>query len=318
MRHTRRTEGAVLVEFAIVALVLYLMIATVMTYGSALWVGQNLQQVVDVGAQEIARLPLPVDAELGLSLERGSAAVEYAADRADFRGEIYDERHLVITPLQLAGRRLLEYADEELPLINRLLISLLIWDPGYGDDGAWRYPGTIVRNTERDVDSVLVPIVDNSAGTIRWVAPVEEIQVDHDDDDGTPAIGPFSLVQPPPDDLPVNFIAGVVALRVNYPFQSAAMSSFRRSSEGDDEPNLDLVIAADDSDLTPAALSRYALVVGENEYVDGRPNTHAGRFGLGRQIALPWNRDGIRQYGVRPYRRVISTQAVYRREVFSR
>ena len=318
MRRARRTAGAVLVEFAIISLVLYLMIAAVLTFGSALWVGQNLQQVVDVGAQEIARLPLPADAELGLSVERPLSTAPIAADSADFRGEIYDERHLIIAPVQLAGRTLLEYADEELPLINRLLIPLLIWDPAYGDDGAWRYPGTIVLNTERSIDTVLVPIVDNTAGTVQWVAPVEEIQVDHDGDISTATIGPFSLVQPPAGDLPSNFVPGVVALRVNYPFQSAAMSSFGRSPAGDDEPNIDLVISADDSALTPAALSRYALVVGSNAYVDGQPSTHAGRYGLGRQIALPWNRDNIRQYGVRPYRRVISTQAVYRREVFSR
>ena len=96
------------------------------------------------------------------------------------------------------------------------------------------------------------------------------------------------------------------------------MSGFRRSAAGDDEPNLDLVIAADDRDLNAANLGRYVLVVEQNSYTDGQPATHAGRYGLGRQIALPWNRDDIRQFGVRPYRRVISTQAVYRREVFSR
>ena len=39
-----------------------------------------------------------------------------------------------------------------------------------------------------------------------------------------------------------------------------------------------------------------------------------GRFGMGRQLALPLANVG--QFGVRPYRKVLSVQAIVRREVF--
>ena len=68
--------------------------------------------------------------------------------------------------------------------------------------------------------------------------------------------------------------------------------------------------------LISGSTGRYTLRVPENSYVDGQPNIHGGRYGLGRQFALPYDRDGIRQFGVRPYRRVLSFQAIYRREVY--
>ncbi len=324
-RRGARESGAALIEFAIVSLALYLILAAILTFGSAIWIGQNLQQAVDVGAQELARLPLDPDIDLGWGdLQQGCAAPEDVEDFAACDGrvldEIYDKQYLVITRQDISNSNidpdsptaLLEYA-ETLPLINRLLIPVMIFDRQHSG-GSWRYPGAVVLNTvtPEPEETVLVPIVRN--GEIRWVAPVEEVRVDHDGDSATAPVGPFSVL--PPEPTPPGFVPGVVALRINYPFQSAAMSDFTPSPEGALEPNLDRVVTADDASLTAGATGVYALQVAANSYADGEPNIHGGRYGLGRQIALPFDRDSIRTFGVRPYRRILSVQAIYRREVF--
>lgn len=310
-----RESGAALIEFAIVSLALYLILAAILTFGSAIWIGQNLQQAVDVGAQELARLPFPPNIRLGWGDLQRDCTVP--ADLAGFaacddrvRSEIYDEQYLVITRVDVSNSGivdpdsrtpLLDYADTlPLPLINRLLVPVMIFDR---QRDAWRYPGAVVQNTATTEETVLVPIV--SSGEIRWVAPVEEIRVDNDG----AMVGPFSISAPFP-------VPGVVAVRINYPFQSAAMSDFAGSAEDNFEPNLDRVISADDTSLTADASGVYTLQVPANSYVDGESNIHGGRYGLGRQIALPFDRDSIRTFGVRPYRRVLSLQAIYRREVF--
>lgn len=78
------------------------------------------------------------------------------------------------------------------------------------------------------------------------------------------------------------------------------------------DPTIGNPISADDSALTEASpLSNYTLVVGDNDgYTDGAPGIYGGKYGLGRQLA------NAQQLGVRPFRKVISAQAVYRREAF--
>jgi hypothetical protein len=72
-------------------------------------------------------------------------------------------------------------------------------------------------------------------------------------------------------------------------------------------------ILANDSSLTESnSLSNYSLVVGDNAGFDqDGVRIHGGKYGLGRQLSY------AEQMGVRPFREVISTQAVYRRETFS-
>ena len=322
-RHARES-GAALIEFAMVSLALYLILAAILTFGSAVWIGQNLQQAVDTGAQELARLPLPPNRDLGWGdLERNNvfSGSGFVADEPRVTSEIYDEQFLVITQEEIADAgfdgptALFDYADAKLPLLNRLLVPVMIFDRQHAG-GVWRYPGAVVQNSVTEQETVLVPVVDNNS--VTWVAPVEEIRVDHDSNPATAKVGPFSVIPPAPaEDLPPGFVPGVVALRINYPFQSAAMSSFTPDTESAFEPNVGGVRSANDATVAAGASGVYALQVDSNSYSDGEPNIHGGRYGLGRQIALPFDRDSIRTVGVRPYRRILSVQAIYRREVFN-
>ncbi len=317
----KRKSGAILVEFAIVSLALYLILAAILTFGSAIWIGQNLQQAVDVGAQELSRMPLNPNSALGwgdISPDPSADGSTLASINARVLNEIYDEQYLIITPQEIddagytGNRAFLDYADAVLPLVNRLLVPVMIFDRQY-QGGVWRYPGTIVQNTQTGQETVLVPILQDN--NVSWVSPIEEIRVDHDGLPSTEPVGPFSVIPPSPQ--PTGFIPGVVALRINYPFQSASMSSFSPDPVDPTEPNVGNVNSADDSALTANNSGAYALLVPENTYDDEDSSIHAGRYGLGRQIALPFDRDSIRQFGVRPYRRVLSLQAIYRREVFN-
>ena len=60
--HDRR--GQSLVEFAVVSLVVYMLLAAILTFGQMLYSAQTLQQAVDIAAREISRTPLPPTADL--------------------------------------------------------------------------------------------------------------------------------------------------------------------------------------------------------------------------------------------------------------
>jgi hypothetical protein len=300
----RSRRGQALIEFAIIALVLYLLLAAILTFGLLFWVGSTTQDAVSVGAQEIARMPFPANAVLGLGVLDPMAPTPgqtIVKDDAQFKAQIYDEAKLFV-PAGQVSTSFIEFA-QTLPLINRLLAPSYIFD---AQQDAYRFPGAIVQNGAGET-TVLIPVeVAGSPGTIRWVAPVEEMT----DDAG---VGPFSVTA---SSSAPNFIAGTVALRINYPFQSASMSNFGPT----DNPtgNISEVLSADDARVTEGNTGQYTLVVAANSYADDpgvvAENIHGGRFGMGRQIALPFSNVG--QFGVRPYRKVISTQAVVRREVF--
>ena len=95
-------------------------------------------------------------------------------------------------------------------------------------------------------------------------------------------------------------------LRLNYPVEAATMSSFRQSPGGPLEPNLGFPNLADDQQVQSEA-GTFAPA-GELIAPDRQFGPYTGQYSLGRQLAFAQE--------VRPFRRVISAQAIYRREVF--
>ena len=149
-----------------------------------------------------------------------------------------------------------------------------------------------------------IPLISASSNTVRWVNVVEEI-------------GPANETDPRPFSIYNEITRGIVALRINYPFQSASMSSFRHDRAVVDfpfEPTVGRPIIADDGELNPG--DRGGSLTGaplQNGPVYA--GTYGGQYGLGAQGALGSDQlTGGRP--VRPYRRVLSAQAIYRREVF--
>jgi hypothetical protein len=147
--------------------------------------------------------------------------------------------------------------------------------------------------------------------TITWVPVVEELRAPADA--ACPARGPFSLVYLSANDdcgpLTADPLAdrGLAAVRVNYPFQAATLSAFQPSAPTADDPlppNLGSFIIADDGSVQENNPAPGGVVD------DGTPTgTYVGQYGLGRQYALAGQT-------VRPFRRLVTAQAIFRREVF--
>ncbi len=266
MRKKRR--GQSLVEFALVSLVVYMLLAAILTFGHMLFVAQGTQQAADLLAREISRTPLPADDTFEDILENESL------------NDIYQKKDLV---LPFPSGTTFEDLASSLPIVNQQLLPLMVVDELDGDR-VLRYPGAVVD--QNGIRTVMIPLVTSrdaeGVEEIEFVPVVEEIDSDAE---------PFRLSSTQ---------RGIVALRINYPYQSASMSSFRSRQFGDSrmgEPNV-----ANDTAVTPGSVDG-SLVA------SGRPTgPNAGPYGLGVQLAFGKK--------VRPYRRVISAQAIYRREVF--
>ena len=132
---------------------------------------------------------------------------------------------------------------------------------------------------------------------VRWVSVLEEINSTANVQNNLSA---FQVSSPE---------RGIVALRINYPYQSATMSGFQPPADplsptfARRTPSIP--IPADDaiSVLNPPQGVGNPVVSG---WASG---PSSGLYGLGNQGA--WAKI------VRPYRSLISAQAIYRREVFS-
>ena len=311
-------RGQALLEFAFLIPVLIILIGGTLSLGLFFFQGNSLQQAVDIAAQEIARMPLDPEQELGLGDFERCTQSGLAANETDFKEQIYDEQFLVIRDSEWAGRPFQEFVDE-LPLLNRLLVPVMV-----RDNDMTRYPGTLVTNADGE-ETVLIPLVEYSqagnstsvggvpetirAGAVtivQWVAPVEEIQVDHDTDSTTLRRGPFALQRDgEPDATLTSFTFGMVALRINYPAQSATL--LNRTSEGTVVLAGNTTVNANNSFTDCYTIAAPTARISQ---ASGEPgsNAHAGEFGLGELEALTRI--------VRPFRRVMSFQAIYRREVF--
>jgi len=287
-----------LVEFAVVSLVTYMLLAATLTFGYLIFVAQGMQQAADLGARELSQIPL--DPEL---------TFEDALQETTVQERIYSEDYLVFDLATLGTQNFFTDVVPTWPLLNQQLATMMIVDrPDLDGDGnpdheLLRYPGTLLSNpatpTGFTVGIALVESRDGSGTeTIRWVPVVEEIDTEQANDNAGTNPDPFQVGPNP--------INGVVALRINYPFQSASMSSFRSNPAGQFEPTLGNPNIANDGGVVetnaserPGGLVNQALAGG---------STYGGTYGLGAQEALG--------QVIRPYRRVISTQAIYRREVF--
>ncbi|QDU98838.1 TadE family protein [Lignipirellula cremea] len=302
-RRSQMRRGQSLVEFALVSLVVYMLLAAILTFGHMLYVAQGVQQAADLAAREISRTPLPAEILLDDVLH-GDASAD--SSLANVRSQIYDEHYLVLNLDTFHGRGSLAELVADLPLVNQQLVPLMISDQINGVN-VLRYPGAIFTDGHTGNDPsdpppsgflVAIPLVNSRDGTgvetIAWVPVVEAIDSE---------ASRLSSDQ-----------RGVVALRINYPFQSASMSSFRPNPDGPFEPNLANPNVANDAGVkvAPGGYQPSGTAIASDR--DYGPYT--GTYGLGAQAAL-----GSQQLTgglpVRPFRRVISAQAIYRRELFT-
>src|SRR5271157_1680892 len=275
----RGRRGSVLVEFALIALILYLILAATIEFGRALMAAQLLQQAADIAAREVARTPgLPV---VGTLTDWDNTSDTNAAfNNTVVLQTIFDPQYLVVDI-----SKGLDYFNDK-PILNRLLAPLMI--PDY-TNGFLRYPGALVANASMPSGyTVQIPVVTYSGGVeqIGAMLPVVEEILPNTSIDPNSSYSsdnsPFCLVAA--NVAPQ--LRGTVALRINYPFQAASLSATAPSSNWPPDPNFNYIHPSDGTNT---------------------PGTYSGPNGLGDQLVFATN--------VRPYRRLLSAQAIYRREV---
>ncbi len=322
-KRCRSERGAALVEFALVSLVLYLLLAGTIEFGRLVFGASALQDVARVAARELAVAPL-----------RANVTFEYALScdptsdpncLVDLKRRVFDPACLVVDLTDPAVAADPDGYFAAMPVVNRALRTLMISEPSRPN--LLRYPGALLTDDAGAQCSaagpggaagptgftVGIPIVDNSAGleTITWVPVLQEIRAAQDLN--CPSRGPFSLIYLAAEDecgpLGADPVPerGMAAVRINYPYQAATLSGFRSSPPTATDPrppNMGNVILADDGGGQ------------QNNEPPGGPvddggavGPYAGAFGLGRQLTLAGKT-------VRPFRKLVSAQAIFRREVF--
>lgn len=320
----RRDErGAALVEFALVSLVLYMLLAAGIEFGRMMFAANVVQDAARLAARELAVAPLRADVtfEYALTCDPGADA----ACLADLRRRVFDPACLVVDMNDPAVAADPEAYFASMPVVNRTLRSLFISEPERSN--LLRYPGALLGDNSGASCSAIgpngqaaatgytvgIPMVTsrgaNGAETIIWVPVVEEIRAERT----CPQRGAFSLVYTPSVDdcgpLGADPVTdrGLAAVRVNYPYQAATLSGFQPAPPTLTDPrppNWAGVITADDGSVLEGNAAPGSTL--DDQTIAG---TYAGPYGLGRQLAFAGRT-------VRPYRRLVSAQSIHRREVF--
>lgn len=273
-------RGSVLVEFALISFVLYLLLAATLEFGRIFYSAQSAQTAADVAARELSKVPLPPTATFDQFLfpQPGEDASFTAA-----RKRVYDRGYLVL-PLDD------DDITEPLPVVNQLLKTLMVVDSLPDGTRVRRYPGQLVPLVGSPLGyTVVVPILGADSDIVEVREVLEEIHP------AGATEGPFSLTAPAPNAVESR---GTVALRVNYPYQAATLTAYKPNAA--DVPGEPPNPNVDPSNALPADSPRDGL--GD----DVGPN--AGTAGLGRLYAMGKE--------VRPFRKVLTGQAFARRELF--
>ena len=312
----RAQRGAALIEFALVSFVLYLLLAGAIDFGRLMFTANAIQDVARVAARELAVAPLAANATFddALSLD-------------DVKLRVFDPACLVVDLADPAVGADPDGFFAAMPVVNRALRALMITEPSRPNllryagallsDDAGAPCGAVGPNGQAAPTgfTVGIPLVGSrdatGVETIVWVPVVEEIRAAQDLN--CPSRGPFSLVYTAALDAcgplgadPVTD-RGLVAVRINYPYQAAMLTGFRSLPPTNTDPlppNVSSPIVADDGSVQQNTAAPGGLIDDQTPV-----GAYAGPFGLGRQFALAGQT-------VRPFRKLISAQAIFRREVF--
>lgn len=278
-RSQRERQGSILVEFALVSLAFYLLLAGTLELGRMITMSQILENAARAGARELALIELPA-----------TTTFAQAMANPQVKSRVYDPAKLAVPlPADIA------VTTASWPIVNRMLVPLMVVDE-IGGTSYLHYPGPIIQAPDGTL-TVAVPKVTarDAAGheTIQWVPVLEEVLPDAD-----PTHGPFSLASPGPAH-------GLVALRLNCPYQASSMVAYHDGPIDTTTPD-NRPIEADDG-----AVHATNSIPGGGSVLSGGPavGPYAGQFGLGKFYAMSKE--------VRPFRRLISAQSIFRREVFS-
>ena len=120
-------RGGALVEFALVSLVLYLLMAGAIDFGRLMFDANALQDVARVAAREMALAPIRADVTFDYALTCDAAAD--ANCLVDLKARVFDPACLVVN---LDDPVVAEDPDAyfaRMPVVNRALRTLMITEP---------------------------------------------------------------------------------------------------------------------------------------------------------------------------------------------
>jgi len=272
-------RGSVLVEFALIAIAFYLLLAGTLEVGRMITTSQIVQNAARTAARELALMPLPA-----------TMTFEEALACPVVRARIYDPG-LLCVPLPQSTQAF----TDDWPIVNRLLLPVMVAGK-VGQEDVLHYPGAIIqRSDDDDGRSVAVPKVvargADGVETVRWVEVLEEVEPSS----GGPMAGPFSVASTGPE-------RGLVALRINCAYQASTLTAYQPQPIDTTTPDNRPILAQDGG--VSQQNSAPGSLVGNDA-----PGAYSGQYGLGKHYALSKE--------VRPFRRLISGQSIFRREVFS-
>lgn len=269
--HSQR--GSILIEFALVALLLYMLLAATVELGKAVYSAQAAQNAARVAARELALAPLPPQATFDEAL---ATVFDPALPFVDLDATTVDA------------------AFANAPPLNHALKPLMVFDRvtiGGATREVLRYPGA-VWVTSGGANTVKVPlVVDRDADGVETIELRDVVEA-------IPGIQ-YAVDPSAPST------SGIAGVRVHVPFQAAALSGFRANAAGPFEPNLDGAIVANDGGVNVVSAPSDGALAG----ADSELPVNAGPYGLGRLFALGKE--------VRPFRKLITGQSLFRREVFA-
>jgi Flp pilus assembly protein TadG len=313
MRVASRRRGQALVEFALIALVFYLLLAVTIEFGRLIFSAQALQDATRVLAREVAVTPFAAGtADLQTALDDDVTADPL--QNLQFKARVYDEQWLFVDLANVPNGDLDTFFASK-PLVNQMLRPLMIFetltDSGGNTHSTVHYPGALVNHVVNGVTvtTVLIPQVVEVSATGPYLAPYTDTTV------APPTLEWLPVVQEVIPATGSQFPAsngGLVSLRINYPFQSAALTGFQVGSGVPPPPDLGNPVISNDGtfDAAAEALLPPGFSYFKDTSSDGTPGPYSGQAGLGNQFAFAMT--------VRPYRKVISAQAVFRREILFR
>lgn len=214
--------------------------------------------------------------ELAITPMPTNISFEDALARTDVKTRIWDGAKLVVDATGTDAQ--VNGRFDALPIVNRSLRPIMIYDDfNCPSSPVFRYPGRAVLSNAADPCSFTgVVVVPKLYADGTCCVDLAVLAEVRADAASGPFSGANTTVSP----------NGIAAVMVQYPFQAASLSSYQPQPAG--EPNAGLPVEVNDA--SPAT-----------------PGTYTGPQGLGAQYA--------RGKTVRPYRRILTGQSFFRREV---
>jgi Flp pilus assembly protein TadG len=177
MRRWRfRRKGQSLVEFSLIAMVLYFLFAGILTFGQLLSGAQTAQSAADTAAREIARLPLPPATSVsGGAISLYDVLYNPAYNGTQVRTQVFDPQYLMVnlTTSLPAGTSLADWV-KNWPVVNQMLYPLMIVNyvntsnnqqNGQNQQEWLLYPGVVAGTDSNGWPAYRVALVTNRDAT---------------------------------------------------------------------------------------------------------------------------------------------------------